>query len=132
MLAEVADAHAFDMAGQGGTSHDSSDGTSIEERIESVYDANYDELLGVGYSTGFGMVLNQWVCNPETRASIMSTDYNEVGVGFHNTFWTVDLGGGDPITDNPILNGSHLVDIDGADGNPWHFVATVEGGGGGC
>jgi hypothetical protein len=131
-LARVAGDHAYDSAQQGGTSHDSSDGTSMDDRVGGVYDGDFAELLGVGYSTGFGMVLNQWVCNPETRAQIMGSMYNEAGVGEHNSFWVVDLGADQPQIDNPVLNGSHLVDLDGTDGNPWHFVATVEGGSGGC
>lgn len=104
-LYEAARFHSEDMEAEddrdGGSpgsslSHDSSDGTSTEQRIERFYSGTYiGENVAFNYPTPRDVVMG-WMCSDGHRANIMFEAWTEFGAGRSGPFWTQDFGGGRP------------------------------------
>lgn len=102
-LYEAARFHSEDMqqaeevsgGGRGSAlSHDSSDGTSLPDRIARYYDGMYyGENVAWGYPTPYDVVIG-WMCSPGHRANIQEAGFTELGTGQAKPYWTQDFGGG--------------------------------------
>nr|WP_246381635.1 CAP domain-containing protein [Prauserella isguenensis] len=93
-LGESAEAHSDDMSRQGRLSHNSSDGTSFEERVESHgYDDPAAENLAMGVTSARAVVDN-WMAQDAHSANITDCDVTALGVGLNENgwYWTLDLG----------------------------------------
>ncbi|MCP2255683.1 putative conserved protein YkwD, contains CAP (CSP/antigen 5/PR1) domain [Prauserella aidingensis] len=93
-LDESAQAHSDDMSRQGRLSHESSDGTSFEERVESHgYDDPAAENLAMGVTSARAVVDN-WMAQDAHSANITDCDVTALGVGLNENgwYWTLDLG----------------------------------------
>lgn len=95
-LGVIARAHSVDMAGVGALSHDSSDGTSMVERIQGAYGTgkSFAENVGRGYLDGRSVVLEGWMCSDGHRHNLMDARWDEAGLGEFEAWWTQDLGDG--------------------------------------
>ncbi|MCB9679896.1 MAG: CAP domain-containing protein [Alphaproteobacteria bacterium] len=114
-LIEAARFHSNDMdeteARKGkpgsGLSHDSSDGTSMGERVARFYDRSYvGENVAWNYPDARSVVVG-WLCSTGHRANIMNADYDEFGGGIVDNYYTQDFGssGRGP---QPLNVGVHL------------------------
>lgn len=94
-LGEVARSHSDDMAATNTLSHDSSDGTAWNVRIEAAYgNPVFGENVSQGYPNGRDAVVGGWMCSTSGhRATTMNGDYTEVGIGVTGLFYTQDFGG---------------------------------------
>ncbi|GAA1243890.1 hypothetical protein GCM10009676_31990 [Prauserella halophila] len=93
-LDESAQAHSDDMSEHGRLSHESSDGTSFEDRVESYgYDDPAAENLAMGVTSARAVVDN-WMSQDAHRANITDCDATALGVGLNEDgwYWTLDLG----------------------------------------
>lgn len=93
-LGESAQAHSDDMSQHGRLSHESSDGTSFEERVESHgYEDPAAENLAMGVTSARAVVDN-WMAQDAHSANITDCDVTALGVGLNETgwYWTLDLG----------------------------------------
>lgn len=93
-LGDSAQAHSDDMARQGRLSHESSDGTSFRDRVESHgYDDPAAENLAMGVNSPRAVVDN-WMAQDAHRANITDCDVTALGVGLNENgwYWTLDLG----------------------------------------
>lgn len=107
-LGAAAHAHSVDMDTQGYFAHDSLDGTSWDARIYQYYDGLWiGENIAYGYWSAYDAVVVGWMCSAGHRVNIMSADYDEIGTGVSDIYFTQDFGfGGRPIP--PIVAGAHL------------------------
>ena len=85
-------------------SHTSLDGSSMRDRIERQgYGwSSIGENIAAGYRTAESVVTG-WMNSPGHRANILNCRFTEIGVGFHNNYWTQNFGtprggGGTPTT----------------------------------
>ncbi len=101
--------HSLDMLQNDWFDHDSSDGTSFPDRMARFYtESGYiGENIAVGYPGGKNVVLYGWMCSPGHRANIMNGDYNELGVGVAEIYYTQDFAAGVVETKSPIAMGNH-------------------------
>jgi len=109
-LNAAAEFHTNDMVESGQFSHDSSDGTSFAARLAQYYsDSGYvGENIAYGYGGGYNTIFRGWMCSTAGhRANIMSGDYNELGTGAQNDYYTQDFGAGTVSTDSPIAMAVH-------------------------
>ncbi|MBB3662899.1 uncharacterized protein YkwD [Prauserella sediminis] len=93
-LDESAQAHSDDMSQQGRLSHESSDGTSFEDRVESHgYDDPAAENLAMGVTSARAVVDN-WMSQDAHRANMTDCDVTSLGIGLNEDgwYWTLDLG----------------------------------------
>ncbi|GAA1195892.1 CAP domain-containing protein [Prauserella alba] len=93
-LDESAQAHSDDMSEQGRLSHESSDGTSFEDRVEAHgYDDPAAENLAMGVTSARAVVDN-WMAQDAHRDNITDCDVTSLGVGLNEDgwYWTLDLG----------------------------------------
>ena len=107
-LGVIARAHSVDMSTTGELSHDSSDGTSMVERIQGAYGTGkaFAENVGRGYLDGRSEVLEGWMCSDGHRHNLLDPRWDEAGLGEHQSFWTQDLGAGG-VLPHPINVGYH-------------------------
>lgn len=109
-LGEAAIYHTDDMHDSGNFSHSSSDGTSFATRVARYYtDSGYvGENIAWGYASGYSAVMTGWMCSTEGhRANIMGGDYNELGTGVVDNYYTQDFGAGTVSTDSPVAMANH-------------------------
>jgi uncharacterized protein YkwD len=100
-LTQAARRHSHDMAENGFTSHTGSDGSDPGQRIE---EAGYEwtawgEIIGWGFGGDPESVVSWWINSPSHRSIILSTDYEDLGVGYARDpssawvhYWTVNFG----------------------------------------
>jgi hypothetical protein len=89
----VARDHSEDMASTGVLSHNSSDGTSFGERVWDVYPGSgIGENVAAGYPDVETVVFQGWMCSSGHRENIMSPEWDELGVGIKNKYYTQDFG----------------------------------------
>jgi hypothetical protein len=89
----VARDHSEDMAASGVLSHNSSDGTSFGERVWDVYPGSgIGENVAAGYPDVESVVFQGWMCSSGHRENIMSPEWDELGVGIKNKYYTQDFG----------------------------------------
>ena len=96
-LSRVARQHSADLtAADAPLSHDSTDGTSMVERIQPVYGTGkaFGENLAFGYETARRAVLSGWMCSDGHRHNLLNGAYDEVGFGVVGAYMTQDLGDG--------------------------------------
>jgi hypothetical protein len=106
-LAAAASVHSDDMEATGEMTHDSSDGTPWNERV-SQYFQGYaiGENVAWGYNSPYAAVIEGWMCSPDHRSNIMSTNYNVLGTGVAGVYYTQDFGG-DGTPDRGMAMGLH-------------------------
>ena len=108
VLGERARTHADDMRENEFVGSDSSDGTSMEDRVGLYYsDPIIGEANASGHINDYGFVLKGWLCDPEARAVLLSSDATELGTGLSGFYGTVDVGGGTVDTNSPVAFGTH-------------------------
>lgn len=118
MLEDAAEAHSMDMYDNSFCSHTSSDGTPWSTRIQQH---GYTPFLGLAENVACGQrtpaeVVNDWMNSSGHRANILG-DFEHVGVGYYNNFWTMDFGKPHPDTPPPACSLEHDFDGDGVIGN---------------
>lgn len=109
-LARVAREHSVDLSrADAGLSHDSTDGTSMQDRILAAYGPGkaFGENLAYGYPTARSTVLSGWMCSDGHRRNLLDPRFDEVGHGVAGAYTTQNLGdgGGDP---HPINAATHF------------------------
>jgi len=94
-LNEAARFHTEDMDSNDWFAHESSDGTSFWDRTSRYYSGGViGENIAWGYVDEFEAVTTGWMCSTMGhRESLMSGDFNELGTGVLNTYYTQDFGG---------------------------------------
>jgi len=97
-LVTVAQNFAQAMATQGFFSHNSPDGSTPGQRIESAgYEwRTWGENIAYGYKTP-EEVMNGWMNSSGHRASILNANFKEIGIGFAingsgTAYWVQDFG----------------------------------------
>ncbi len=85
--------HSVDMAENDYFSHTSRDGSSMTDRIERQGYAwrRLAENIAAGYRSP-AAVVDGWMNSSGHRANIMNCDLTEIGVGFHDYYWTQNFG----------------------------------------
>jgi hypothetical protein len=107
-LGQVARFHADDMHSHEYVGSDSSDGTKMEARVGLVYpDTIVGETNASGHILDYGFVLKGWLCDPDARSVLLSSDATELGTGLSGFYGTVDVGGGTVDTKSPVTLGTH-------------------------
>lgn len=107
-LGEVARFHADDMNANEFVGPESSDGTTMEQRVGLAYsDPIIGEANAAGHVYDYGFVLKGWLCDAEARAVLLSADATELGTGMSGFYATVDVGGGPVETDSPVSFATH-------------------------
>jgi uncharacterized protein (TIGR03382 family) len=96
-LAEAARVHSADRAEAGSLSHDSTDGTSMVDRIQAYYgsDKPFAENLARGYPAARQVVLEGWMCSPGHRDALLDPRWDAIGTGEVDLTWTAVFGRGD-------------------------------------
>jgi uncharacterized protein YkwD len=83
------------------TGHTGSDGSSAGERMaEAGYDwTTWGEIIAYGSVVSASQVVDLWMNSPGHRAIILSSSYEDYGVGYVSDpasdwghYWTVDFG----------------------------------------
>jgi hypothetical protein len=93
-LAAVASLHSEDMEANGEMTHDSSDGTSWDQRVSEYFQGfAIGENVAWGYGSPYLAVIEGWMCSDGHRSNIMSTNYNVLGTGVSGVYYTQDFGG---------------------------------------
>ena len=117
-LFEAARFHSEEMDLYNYFSHDSYDETEWDDRIR---DFGYttgaiSEILAYGYSTA-SSVVSAWMASAPHRDIIITSYWKGIGVGFAESYWTVDFGSATvdpvPIPGAVWLLGSGLIGIVG-------------------
>jgi len=93
VLTSAARAHSYDMVARDFFSHTNPDGDGPGDRIEALgYDwSGYGENIAAGQSTAEA-VINTWMNSAGHCSNIMSPDFEEIGIGFHQQHWTQVFG----------------------------------------
>ena len=86
--------HSIDMATNGYFSHTSLDGRTSVQRLR---DAGYAgqplaENIAQGQSSP-AAVMSSWMANPSQCRNIMLDAARDIGVGYANGYWTMNVGG---------------------------------------
>ncbi|MDA3862605.1 MAG: CAP domain-containing protein [Deltaproteobacteria bacterium] len=94
-LMEAAEAHSKDMASCDTLQHESCDGTTVLQRINSYYDGiAFDELIAFGFTGKEAAVA--WIIDvnnsTDNRDAIMNCSNTEIGISLHNEYWTIVIG----------------------------------------
>ncbi len=109
-LNDAARYHSDDMHANDWFSHDSSDGTSFQQRMANFYpkSGSVGENIAYGYPDQWAVNFEGWMCSTDGhRANIMSGMWNELGTGVVSNYYTQDFGGGTPETGLNIRMGVH-------------------------
>ncbi len=128
-LTEAARFHSQDMRDSGQFSHDSSDGTPFNVRVQRWYTetGQVGENIAYGYGSEWSAVMNGWMCSTDGhRAAIMSGSYTELGTGVVGNYYTQDFAASTVDSDGAIGMGSHTPEIPGA-GEPVTFYVDYQG-----
>jgi len=109
-LGDAARFHTDDMADTNNFSHTSSDGTSFGARLERYYSGGYvGENIAMGYGDPWEAVIIGWMCSTGHRENIMSSNYEELGTGVRDTWYTQDFGAqGVDIAAHSVRLGAHI------------------------
>lgn len=93
LLVEAARAHSHDMFTREYFSHTNPDGEGPGERLEALgYEwTAYGENIASG-QTSVEQVMSAWMGSPGHCRNIMSPDFTEIGLGFHESRWTQVFG----------------------------------------
>lgn len=92
-LGLVARSHSEDMADNDNLSHTSSDGTPFVARVMDVYDGYVvGENVAFGYPDPYSVMVQGWMCSSGHRSNIMDADFDELGTGTVDDYWTQDFG----------------------------------------
>ena len=85
--------HSKDMYENDYFSHDSLDGSDMADRINrhGYQWRRLAENIAYGYRTASSVVAG-WMNSSGHRANILNCDLTEIGVGFHNFYWTQNFG----------------------------------------
>jgi hypothetical protein len=139
-LEQVAHDHSVEMAAAKEATHDSADGTSMEDRLAAAYAGVSAENVAGGYEDPLSTIVGPWMCNlieDGTRANIMNPEFYELGTGADGDFYTADFGGNPSLFTSPVRMALHEpeapsdeVDIvvDWADAErPAAILAVVDG-----
>ncbi|KAI8801218.1 hypothetical protein BJ742DRAFT_744693 [Cladochytrium replicatum] len=87
-LDSCAYAHSVDMSRMGDMTHQGSDGSNSNVRINRCTGATYTGE-NVGHTGGsLQSVMNAWKNSPPHRANLLNPNYNSVGFGYYNGYWT--------------------------------------------
>ncbi|MEU6844429.1 CAP domain-containing protein [Streptomyces sp. NPDC046716] len=93
--AEVATAHARDMAGQGKLTGTGSDGRDLRSRLTDagLFSAHAEEFMYAGYRDDgyFADTITDPDPGNDIYASLMDPGVTAVGIGYDRTYWDVDL-----------------------------------------
>ncbi|WP_231510397.1 CAP domain-containing protein [Fischerella sp. PCC 9605] len=129
----AADKYAEDMSERGVLSHTGPDGSQAWDRAKAVgYESQYfGENIAAGQRTP-EEVVQDWMNSPGHRANILNSNYTELGVGFHDNYWSQSFGSGDtnPASNipNPTSNsGSNPTSQPTSDANQGTDTLTVKG-----
>lgn len=93
MLHAAALGHSVDMAENDYFSHTSLDGSGMVERVEreGYRWLSLAENIAAGHRSP-SEVVDGWMNSSGHRDNIMNCTYTEIGVGFHNYYWTQNFG----------------------------------------
>jgi uncharacterized protein YkwD len=96
-LNQVAQAHADFMAANRTLSHTGANGTDPSQRLTGVgYRWNcIAENVATGQVTA-EEVVQDWMNSPMHRANLLKVAVTDIGVGYNNAYWTLDLAGEAP------------------------------------
>ena len=85
--------HSVDMAENDYFSHTSRDGSSMSDRVnrQGYQWRGLAENIAAGYRTP-ASVVDGWMNSQGHRDNIMNCNYTEIGVGFHDYYWTQNFG----------------------------------------
>jgi hypothetical protein len=94
-LNEAARFHTEDMESNNWFEHESSDLTAFFDRVSRYYSGGVvGENIAWGYANEFEAVAMGWMCSTTGhRESLMSGDFNELGTGVVDLYYTQDFGG---------------------------------------
>ncbi len=107
-LTEIAQLHSEDQARWGNMAHESGDGTEFGERTWPYYEGNtIGENVAWNYDDNWQVVIEGWMCSAGHRENIMATDFEHMGTGLENKYYTQDFGGGASLPDAPVAMGVH-------------------------
>jgi hypothetical protein len=108
-LNDAARFHTDDMRSNNHFDHDSSDGTSFFDRMARFYgDSSWiGENIALGYGSSASVLFQGWMCSSGHRYNIMLADYNELGTGVLDLYYTQDFAAGLVETTSPIAMGVH-------------------------
>jgi len=101
-LATAAQKHSNDMADNDFMSHEGSDGSTFELRVQDEGYTHYNKIgenVAVGQES-ISVVVQEWMESPGHCKNIMDPLFNEMGMaleknsaGSWGRYWTLDLGG---------------------------------------
>lgn len=101
ILERTAQAYAEDMAARGFFSHDDPEGGTPQERILRGGYAKPTCNCSWKYGTGENLAQGQdtpekavrdWLASPGHRANILSTDFEDIGIGYFEEHWVQHFG----------------------------------------
>ncbi len=108
-LTTIAQQHTEDMATTGELTHDSSDGTDFSARVWPWYEGNtIGENVAWGYRDNWSALFEGWMCSDGHRVNIMHADFEHMGTGVDDQYYTQDFGGGGAAVQSPAAMGVHL------------------------
>jgi uncharacterized protein YkwD len=129
-LTQAARRHCRDMADNHFTGHTGSDGSSAGERMEEAgYDwTTWGEIIAWGSGASASQVVDLWMSSPGHRAIILSSSYEDFGVGYVSDpasdwghYWAVDFG-----KRAPELDFIHF-DLTDEQDKLWHLPTKEDG-----
>jgi uncharacterized protein YkwD len=93
MLHKAALGHSTDMAENDYFSHTSRDGSSMADRVDrqGYRWRSLAENIAAGYRSP-AAVVEGWMNSSGHRDNIMNCGLTDIGVGFHNYYWTQNFG----------------------------------------
>jgi len=92
-LFAAADAHTLDMYTTGVLTHDSSDGTSMGDRVWSYYPGwSIAENIAWNGADARGVVMSGWMCSSGHRGNIMNSIYDDLGTARYGNYLTQNMG----------------------------------------
>jgi len=107
-LNEIAQRHSEDQAQWGNMAHESSDGTPFGDRTWPYYEGNtIGENVAWNYADNWEVVIEGWMCSAGHRQNIMAADFEHLGTGLENRYYTQDFGGGAALPNTPVAMGVH-------------------------
>jgi hypothetical protein len=110
-LNRAARVHSADMAAMETVQAESSDGTSMEERLAAYYAGAVLENVGGGYADAWDSIIGVWMCDDDARANMMNPEVHELGTGSEGGYFTADFGVNIPTLDQPLRMGVHTPQV---------------------